>query len=49
VTAIVIVMVLIVFVALVALSRFVSADDNPPRRRSGRQDPDEGGLDDLLR
>jgi multisubunit Na+/H+ antiporter MnhC subunit len=49
VTAIVIGMVLIVVVALVVLSVFSAEEEEDwTKRRPGRTDPDEGGLDDLL-
>ncbi len=48
-TAIVIGMVLIVILALVVISVFSEEEDDWTTHRPGRKDPDEGGLDDLLR
>ena len=47
-TAIVIGMILIVVVALVVISVFSEEDDDWTRNRPGREDSDEGSLDDLL-
>ena len=47
-TAIVIGMILIVFVALVVISVFSDQEDDWTANRPGRTEPDEGHLDDLL-
>ena len=47
-TAIVIGMILIVIVALVVISVFSEEEDDWTRNRPGRNDPEEGSLDDLL-
>jgi len=49
VSAIVAVMVVIVLVALFVITTFSTEDEDWSTKRPGRQDPDEGGLDDLLR
>ena len=48
-TPIVIGMVLIVVVALIVITAFSGQEDDWTTHRPGRTDPDEGGLDDLLR
>jgi hypothetical protein len=47
-TALVIGMILIVIIALVVISVFSEEEDDWTKNRSGRKDPDEGSLDDLL-
>ena len=47
-TAIVIGMILIVIVALAVISVFSEEEDDWTKGRPGRNDPDEGSLDDLL-